>query len=122
MQLIDSMAGTWRPDDYRDTYTDRVKELISAKKKGEEVTVAEAAPEATNVVDLMSALQASVEAAKQGRPSRRPSTGARKAPAREPAERPSTRAKATKSAAKPPAKATTKRTTTAPAKKARKAS
>ena len=122
MQLIDSMAGNWRPDDYRDTYTDRVKELISAKKKGEEVTVAEAAPEATNVVDLMSALQASVEAAKQGRPSRRPSTGARKAPAREPAERPSTRAKATKSAAKPPAKATTKRTTTAPAKKARKAS
>jgi len=122
MQLIDSMAGTWRPDDYRDTYTDRVKELISAKKKGEEVTVAEAAPEATNVVDLMSALQASVEAAKQGRQSRRPTAGSRKAPAREPAERPSTRAKATKSAAKPPAKATTKRTTTAPAKKARKAS
>jgi len=122
MQLIDSMAGNWRPDDYRDTYTDRVKELISAKKKGEEVTVAEAAPEATNVVDLMSALQASVEAAKQGRPSRRSGTGARKAPAREPAERRSTRAKATTSAAKPPAKATTKRTTTAPAKKARKAS
>jgi DNA end-binding protein Ku len=121
-QLIDSMTGPWKPEDYRDTYTDRVKELISAKKKGEEVTVAEAAPEATNVVDLMSALQASVEAAKQGRPSRRSSTGARKAPAREPAERPSTRAKATKSAAKPPAKATTKRTTTAPAKKARKAS
>ena len=96
--------------------------VFSVKKKGEEVTVAEAAPEVTNVVDLMSALQASVEAAKQGRPSRRPSTGARKAPAREPAERPSTRAKATKSAAKPPAKATTKRTTTAPAKKARKAS
>jgi DNA end-binding protein Ku len=111
-QLIDSMAGTWRPDDYRDTYTDRVKDLISAKKKGEEITVAEAAPEATNVVDLMSALQASVEAAKQGRPSRRSGTGTRKAPP----------AKATKSATKPPAKATAKRTTAAPAKKARKAS
>jgi DNA end-binding protein Ku len=111
-QLIDSMAGTWRPDDYRDTYTDRVKDLISAKKKGEEITVAEAAPEATNVVDLMSALQASVEAAKQGRPSRRSGTGTRKAPP----------AKATKSATKPPAKATAKRTAAAPAKKARKAS
>lgn len=111
-QLIDSMAGTWRPDDYRDTYTDRVKDLISAKKKGEEITLAEAAPEATNVVDLMSALQASVEAAKQGRPSRRSGTGTRKAPP----------AKATKSASKPPAKATAKRTTAAPAKKARKAS
>ena len=66
-QLIDSMAGTWRPDDYRDTYTDRVKDLIAAKKKGEEITVAEAPPEATNVVDLMSALRASVDAAKQGR-------------------------------------------------------
>jgi DNA end-binding protein Ku len=109
MQLIDSMAGTWRPDDYRDTYTDRVKELISAKKKGEEVTVAEAAPEATNVVDLMSALQASVEAAKQGRPSRRTGTGPRKAPT-----------KAAKSAPKPPAKRTT--AAAAPAKKARKAS
>src|SRR4029077_9258043 len=54
-QLIDSMAGSWRPDDYRDTYAERVKDLISAKKKGEEITVAEPAPEATNVVDLMSA-------------------------------------------------------------------
>jgi DNA end-binding protein Ku len=111
-QLIDSMAGSWRPDDYRDTYTDRVKDLISAKKKGEEITVAEPAPEATNVVDLMSALQASVEAAKQGRPSRRGTS------------RP---AKAAKAAAKSPAKAPAKRTTaaaTGPRKKAtaRKAS
>jgi DNA end-binding protein Ku len=66
-QLIDSMAGSWRPDDYRDTYNDRVKDLITAKKKGDEITLAEPAPEATNVVDLMSALQASVEAAKQNR-------------------------------------------------------
>src|SRR5262249_25297307 len=35
-QLIDSMAGSWRPEDYRDTYTDRVKDLIAAKKKGDE--------------------------------------------------------------------------------------
>jgi DNA end-binding protein Ku len=115
MQLIDSMAGSWRPDDYRDTYTDRVKDLISAKKKGEQTTVAEAAPEATNVVDLMSALQASVEAAKQGRPSRRSSTGPRRAAK-------AAKAPAKAASAKTPAKATAKGTTTAPAKKVRKAS
>ena len=48
-QLIDSMTGPWKPADYRDTYTDRVNELIEAKKKGDEVTAAEEAPEATNV-------------------------------------------------------------------------
>jgi DNA end-binding protein Ku len=100
-QLIDSMAGSWRPEDYRDTYTDRVKDLIAAKKKGDEITVAEAAPEATNVVDLMSALQASVEAAKQGRgtPSRGRSsrTAAKKAPASRATAPP---AKAAKSAPK----------------------
>jgi DNA end-binding protein Ku len=74
-QLIGSMTGEWRPDDYRDTYTDRVHELIEAKKNGAEVNVAEVAPQATNVVDLMDVLRRSVAAA-QGR-----TDGARKAAA-----------------------------------------
>src|SRR5262245_50278217 len=76
-QLIDSMTGPWKPDDYRDTYTDRVKGLIDAKKKGAEVVVAEQAPEATNVIDLMEVLRASVDAARSGRASAK--SGARKA-------------------------------------------
>jgi len=66
-QLIDSMSGKWRPKDYRDTYTDRVNELIEAKKAGQEVTPAEEAPEPTNVTDLLEVLRRSVEAAKQRR-------------------------------------------------------
>ena len=65
--LIESMSGQWRPEDYRDTYTDRVKELIEAKRSGGEVTVAEAPPEATNVIDLMEVLRRSVENARRDR-------------------------------------------------------
>jgi DNA end-binding protein Ku len=32
-QMIESMTGPWQPSDYRDTYTDRVNDLIKAKKK-----------------------------------------------------------------------------------------
>jgi DNA end-binding protein Ku len=66
-QLIDSMTGSWRPSDYRDTYTDRVNKLIRAKSKNADWEPAEEAPEATNVTSLMEALQASVDAAKSGR-------------------------------------------------------
>ena len=66
-QLIESMASPWKPSDYRDTYADRVNELIDAKKQGAEVTLAEQAPEATDVTDLMEVLRRSVEAAKSSR-------------------------------------------------------
>jgi DNA end-binding protein Ku len=65
-QLIDAMSGPWKPADYRDTYTDRVNELIEAKKNKEEFQPAEEAPAATNVVDLTEALQSSVAAARKG--------------------------------------------------------
>ncbi|MEU4689063.1 Ku protein [Actinoplanes sp. NPDC023714] len=66
-QLIDSMAGRWRPADFRDTYTDRVTALIEEKKAGKEITTAEEAPEPTQVTDLFEALRRSVEAASQRR-------------------------------------------------------
>ena len=66
-RLIDSMSGRGKPTDYRDTYTDRVNELIKAKKKGVEVELAEEAPQATNVADLMEVLKRSVDNAKRGR-------------------------------------------------------
>src|SRR4051812_18418296 len=68
-QLIDSMSGRWKPDDFRDTYTGRVNELIEAKKAGKEVTAAEAAPEPTDAGNLLEVLRRSVEAAKRGRKS-----------------------------------------------------
>jgi DNA end-binding protein Ku len=66
-QLIDSMSGKWRPDDFRDTYTDRVKKLIKEKKAGREVTKADEAPEPTNVTDLFEVLRRSVEDAAKRR-------------------------------------------------------
>jgi DNA end-binding protein Ku len=63
------MSGRWRPADFRDTYTDRVNDLIKAKKAGKEVMPAPAAPEPTSATDLFEALRRSVEAASQHRTS-----------------------------------------------------
>ena len=65
-QLIEAMSGPWKPADYRDTYTDRVNDLIEAKKHKKKVKLAQEAPAATNVVDLSEALQSSVQAAREG--------------------------------------------------------
>jgi DNA end-binding protein Ku len=66
-KLIESMGQAWKPDRYRDTYTDRVNDLIQAKRKGNEVQVADEAPAATNVTDLLEALRRSVDSARLGK-------------------------------------------------------
>ncbi|HYZ07699.1 MAG TPA: Ku protein [Pseudonocardiaceae bacterium] len=73
--LIESMAGPWRPEEYRDTYTERVEQLIADKQAGRETVVAEEPPGATEVNDLLDALQRSVESARAGRKPSRESTG-----------------------------------------------
>jgi DNA end-binding protein Ku len=73
-QLIDQMSITWTPQDYRDTYEDRVRELIDAKRAGQEIVTAEAAPEATNVIDLMEALRRSLDRSGSTPPRRSKST------------------------------------------------
>jgi len=67
-QLIDSLSADFEPERFRDTYRDQVLDLIERKASGEEITV-EAAPEpeATSVVDLMAALEASVKEAREAR-------------------------------------------------------
>jgi DNA end-binding protein Ku len=84
-QLIDAMSGPWTPSDYRDSYTDRVNELIEAKKDNQDYQPADEAPAATNVADLTEVLQASLAAAKKT-PARKAGArnpGAKKAPASE---------------------------------------
>uniref|UniRef100_UPI0031D0509C non-homologous end joining protein Ku n=1 Tax=Streptomyces hawaiiensis TaxID=67305 RepID=UPI0031D0509C len=95
LQLVDSLSGGWEPSRYRDTYQEKVRELVKAKAEGQEVAAAEEAPAATNVVDLMQALQGSIDQARGGerkqpgsarRTARKPAAGtskktaARKAP------------------------------------------
>ena len=66
--LIDSMAGSFKAEEFTDNYREALQEVIDAKVEGREVvqpTEAEEAPAAA--VDLMAALKASVERAKKAR-------------------------------------------------------
>jgi DNA end-binding protein Ku len=67
-QLIDSMTAAWKPQNYRDTYRERVEDLIERKRRGEEIVTEGAPPEDSNVVDLMDALRRSAEQARGRRP------------------------------------------------------
>jgi DNA end-binding protein Ku len=67
-QLIDSLSSEWTPDKYRDTYRERVLELIEQKAEGKEIAI-QPMEEPQPVPDLMAALEASVKAARQNKDS-----------------------------------------------------
>jgi DNA end-binding protein Ku len=69
-QLIDSLTVKWNPKKYRDTYRDKLLEVIKRKAKGEEIVTAPR-EERADVVDLMAALEASVKASKASRARKR---------------------------------------------------
>jgi DNA end-binding protein Ku len=75
LQLVESLAGDWNPEQYRDTYTDVLRDVIEKKVEGKEVTVAPEARRPTRVVNLVKALEESLRA-----PARK--AGARAAPRR----------------------------------------
>jgi DNA end-binding protein Ku len=116
--LVASMSGDFDPSEYQDDYREALQEVIDAKVEGREVVEAEEAqPTAGNVVDLMSALRASVAAAKKGRGEvTERAEPAKKAAAKAPAKKTTTKAAAKKAAAKKAAAKTPAKK--APAKKA----
>jgi DNA end-binding protein Ku len=61
--LVETSAGEFEPEKYRDEYRDRVLELIEAKAAGQTYEPPKL-EEAPKVVDLMAALEASLAAAK----------------------------------------------------------
>jgi DNA end-binding protein Ku len=66
--LIETMTGDFEPEQYTDEYREALQRLIEAKIEGREVVSPPETESGTGtVVDLMSALRASVEAAKRGR-------------------------------------------------------
>jgi DNA end-binding protein Ku len=67
-QLIDSLAAEFDPSKYKDTYRERVLELIQSKAEGKAIAV-QPTEEPQQVPDLMAALEASVNAARQNRES-----------------------------------------------------
>jgi DNA end-binding protein Ku len=69
VELVRSLTTEWNPKNYRDTYTDRVEQLIEAKRKNREIVPTEGTEEASGkVTDLLAALEASVDAAKKHKP------------------------------------------------------
>jgi len=88
-QLVDSLAGSFDADKYRDTYREEVLALVERKAEGKEIAVQPTAEEDEGEVpDLMSALKASLDAVKareddDGAPAAR-KPAAKKAPAKQP--------------------------------------
>jgi DNA end-binding protein Ku len=60
-QLIDSFAGEWKPEKYKDTYHDELLAVVDAKRKGRDVHETPEVEEAEQPVDLMAALRESIE-------------------------------------------------------------
>jgi DNA end-binding protein Ku len=118
--LVTSMAGHFEPEQYTDDYRAALQEVIDAKVEGREVVEPdEMQPSSGTVVDLMSALRASVDAAKRGRGASTDSpatTAPRKTTATVAKQAPAKKARAQSAPAKKaPAKKATARK--APAKK-----
>jgi DNA end-binding protein Ku len=70
-QLIESLATDFEPERYKDSYREKVLELIEAKAAGEEIAVAPEAPAPAQVPDLMAALEASLAAVRDDQPAKR---------------------------------------------------
>ena len=64
--LVNMMATEFEPEEYKDEYKEAVMKLVEAKVEKREVIEAPEPEAETTVVDLMSALKASVEKAKKG--------------------------------------------------------
>jgi DNA end-binding protein Ku len=89
VDLVEAMSGAWKPAGYKDTYTERVKELVKSKHAGKEIVYSEEEPQATNPTDLVAALRASVESARKSRSTRKSpakKSTAKKSPAKKTAK------------------------------------
>ena len=67
VELIEAMSGPWKPEEYRDSYTERVQKLIEDKRRGSEIVTEAEPPEPTAMSDLIAALERSVAEARGGR-------------------------------------------------------
>jgi DNA end-binding protein Ku len=80
--LIESLSVEWEPERYHNTYRDKIDELIESKRNGGASVVAKTSKPATNVVDLMSALEASVARSSTSSGGAKPSAGPAKSAAK----------------------------------------
>jgi DNA end-binding protein Ku len=66
-QLVAAMTSEFNPEEYHDEYREALMKVIEAKVEGKETVTRQEPEEATNLVDLMAALEASVAATKAAR-------------------------------------------------------
>nr|WP_263326106.1 Ku protein [Neobacillus sp. Marseille-Q6967] len=65
--LIDQLTSEFNPEKYTDEYRTALLELIESKRTGQETVTPAAKEVASNVTDLMAALQASIDRTKPGK-------------------------------------------------------
>jgi DNA end-binding protein Ku len=87
--LVNSMATTFDPTEFRDDFQEALQQVLQAKMEGHALAPTATKAEAPAVVDLMAALRASVASAKSARatpakaaPAAKKTAAARKAPAK----------------------------------------
>jgi DNA end-binding protein Ku len=61
LKLISQETSHFVPEDYRDTYTEELEDMIKAKTKGKKPAPKHKVPTETSAKDLMSALKASLK-------------------------------------------------------------
>jgi DNA end-binding protein Ku len=67
VELIETLAADWNPDDYEDRYRKRLKDVVNRKKKGRTIEAPEEEKQPAPVADLLAALEKSLEEARAGR-------------------------------------------------------
>jgi DNA end-binding protein Ku len=86
VNLINNLSSEFEPEKYTDEYREQLMEVIQAKVAGAGVEVVPS-PQAEKVVDLMSALKASIDLAKQEKgANKKKAEGTKKTPAKKVAE------------------------------------
>jgi DNA end-binding protein Ku len=68
IMLIDQLTTDFEPEKYTDDYRTALLELIESKRSGQETVSAATKEVASNVTDLMAALQASIDRTKPNKP------------------------------------------------------
>jgi len=117
--LVESLADDFDPSQYTDRYREALQAVVDAKEgRGQTIETPAEAPAPGQVVDLMSALRASVERARAGRGDRAADAGGDAADAGADAAADTGTTGRRASVKRAPAKSTAKSAAKAPAKKA----
>jgi DNA end-binding protein Ku len=71
LTLIEGFSGTWEPEKYEDTYTDALREVVKAKRRGKDVHELREPEDEEAPPDLMEALRLSIEQSQTTRRARK---------------------------------------------------